>query len=406
MRDFRALVREQLAPLALAPQREHKIVEEWSAQLAEIYDGLRADGLSDDDAWRALQRQLPDWAELGDDLLDAEPVAARLASRSRAPMARRTLRALVTSVREQLTAGLLRDLHAGVRLLTREFGFSATVILTLAICLGANAAIFAVVNAVLLRPLPVPQPEQIVGIGDVYPTITPNDILANDAPSYFDRQEALSSTLDEQAMFTFWYDTLPIDGIPQELRGMRATPSLFRVLRVAPALGRTFTDDEGETGDGRRIILSYSLWQTLYAGDPAVVGKTLRLGWTGEPYTIVGVMPRELSLFDRFDDGHAGRVHGRRSVLDPADLHARAEIRQAAAPAMASSTSGGSGRAPRWNKCRHSSTRSVLATPSGSRSFATTSSGCIPRPRGSRKRSPAVCGERCICSGPAPGSCC
>ena len=306
MRDFRALVREQLAPLALAPQREHKIVEEWSAQLAEIYDGLRADGLSDDDAWRALQRQLPEWAELGDDLLDAEPIAARLASRSRAPVARRTLWALVTSVREQLTAGLLRDLYAGVRLLTREFGFSATVILTLAICLGANAAIFAVVNTVLLRPLPVPQPEQIVGIGDVYPTITPNDILANDAPSYFDRQEALSSTLDEQAMFTFWYDTLPIDGIPQELRGMRATPSLFRVLRVAPALGRTFTDDEGETGDGRRIILSYSLWQTLYAGDQAVVGKTLRLGWTGEPYTIVGVMPRELSLFDRFDDGHAG----------------------------------------------------------------------------------------------------
>ena len=188
-----------------------------------IYDGLRADGLSDDDAWRALQRQLPEWAELGDNLLDAEPIAARLASRSRAPVARRTLRALVTSVREQLTAGLLRDLYAGVRLLTREFGFSATVILTLAICLGANAAIFAVVNAVLLRPLPVPQPEQIIGIGDVYPTITPNDILANDAPSYFDRQEALSSTLDEQAMFTFLSDTLPIDGIPQELRGMRAT---------------------------------------------------------------------------------------------------------------------------------------------------------------------------------------
>ena len=107
-------------------------------------------------------------------------------------------------------------------------------------------------------------------------------------------------------MFTFWFDTLPIDGVPQELRGMRATPSLFRVLRVAPALGRTFTDDEGETGDGRRIILSYALWQTLYAGDPAVLGRALRLGWTGEPYTIVGVMPRELSLFDRFDDGHAG----------------------------------------------------------------------------------------------------
>ena len=79
----------------------------------------------------------------------------------------------------------------------------------------------------LLRPLPAPESDRIVGIGDVYPTITPNDILANDVPSYFDRLKELT-TLDEQGMFTFWFDTLTIDGLPQEVRGMRVTPSLFR----------------------------------------------------------------------------------------------------------------------------------------------------------------------------------
>jgi predicted permease len=165
--------------------------------------------------------------------------------------------------------------------------------------------VFTVVNAVLLRPLPVPHPEQIVGIGDVYPTITPNDILANDVPSYFDRRASLT-TLAEQAMFAFWFDTLPIDGAPQELRGMRATPSLFRVLQVEPALGRTFTEAEGESGDGQQIILSHALWQTLYGGDPAAVGRDVRLGWTGKRYTIVGVMPRDFTFFDRGYDGHAG----------------------------------------------------------------------------------------------------
>jgi predicted permease len=157
---------------------------------------------------------------------------------------------------------------------------------------------------VLLRPLPVAESDRLVGMGDVYPTVTPNDILANDVPSYFDRLRALT-TLEEQALFTYWFDTLPIDGVPQEIRGMRVTPSLFRVLRVAPALGRAFTDAEGEIGNERKIVLSDGLWRRLYGGDPAVLGQSLRLAWTGNPYTIVGVMPPGFSFFDQGYDGHA-----------------------------------------------------------------------------------------------------
>jgi predicted permease len=302
MRDFKALVREQVAPLHLPPEREDKIVREWAAQLAEIHGALLAGGASDNEAWRELIGQLPDWHDLAADLLDREPAVMRVTSSRPAPVAAR-LRRLLAATREHLTSGLLGDVQTGLRLLVKDRGFNGTVVLTLAICLGAHAAIFTVVNTVLLRPLPIAEADRLVGLGDVYPTITPNDILSNDVPSYFDRLEALT-TLSDQAMFTLWFDTLPIDGSPRELRGMRVTPSLFRLLRVSPALGRTFTDEEGETGAGRPIVLSHALWQTLFGGDAGVLGRSVRLGWTGERHTIVGVMPREFSFFDRGYDGH------------------------------------------------------------------------------------------------------
>lgn len=305
MPDFKAFVQQHVASLALPPDRERKIVEEWAAQLEDAYDALRADGRSDDEAWNELQRDVPDWTALGVELLDTEPTILRLANRDRGSRAARTARAAIVAIREALATGLAGDVRSGIRGLVKERGFSAAIILTLAICLGANAAVFTVVHAVLLRPLPVPDPDRLVGMGDVYPTITPNDILSNDAPSYFDRLEALT-TLEAQALFTYWFDTVTIDGVPEELRGMRVTPSLFRVLRVAPAHGRAFTEAEAEIGAEHKVILSHGLWQRLYGGDPAAVGQPLRLGWTGQLYTIVGIMPRGFTFFDQGYDGHAG----------------------------------------------------------------------------------------------------
>jgi putative ABC transport system permease protein len=304
MRDFRGFVHEHLSSLALPRRRELTIVEELAAQLEDSYESLIANGLSDEEAWNELQRRMPDWKTLGDELLEAEPVIVRLAQPERGPFAGATKRTLVSWLRSLLAMGLARDLQTSVRLLIKHRGFTATTILTLAICLGANAAVFTVVYSVLLRPLPVPDSDRIVAMGDVYPTITPNDILSNTAPSYFDRLKAIT-TLEEQAMFALWFDTLAIDGISEEIRGMRATPSLFRVLQVDPALGRAFTDDEGKIGAEQKIILSDGLWQRLYGGDPTAIGRDLRLGWTGQRYTIVGVMPRGFSFFDLGNDGHA-----------------------------------------------------------------------------------------------------
>jgi predicted permease len=288
MPDFKAFVRDHIQRLELPRRRELQIVEELAAQLEDAYDALRARGLPEDEAWRELQRGLPDWNTFAADVLDAEPVIVRAAQRER-------LRPL---------QGLIGDLRAAVRLLRANPGFSATTILTLAICLGANIAVFTVVYAVLLRPLPVPDADRLVVFGDVYPTVTPNDIVSNTVPSYFDRLEAITA-LESQAMFTYWFDTFAIDGVAQEVRGMRATPSLFRVLRVQPSLGRAFVDADAVPGAERKIILSHGLWQTLTGGDPSAVGKDVRLGWTGLPYTIVGVMPEGFSFFEMGSDGHA-----------------------------------------------------------------------------------------------------
>ena len=304
MRDVKAFVRGHLSSLSLPPHRESKIVEELAAQIEESYEGLVADGRSDEEAWAELQRQLPDWSAVRRELLDAETPIVRLASAHPGRFEGDGKPTVVSRLRDALSVGLVRDLQSSVRLLFKNRGFTATTVLTLAICLGANAAIFTVVYAVLLRPLPVPDADRIVAMGDVYPTITPNDILSNTAPSYFDRLQAITA-LESQAMFALWFDTLTIDGVSEEIRGMRATPSLFRLLQVPPALGRAFTDGEGETGAEQKIILSDGLWQRLYGGDPAVVGRDLRLGWTGQRYTIVGVMPRGFSFFDIGNDGHA-----------------------------------------------------------------------------------------------------
>ena len=307
MRDFNAFVREQLAGVALPDRHEQKIVEELAAQLEDTYDALIADGRSDEEAWTELRRGMPDWKTVGAELLESEPVIVRLAQPGPAGRVASMRRALGFALRELAGGGWARDLRSSLRLFLKDRAFTATAVLTLAVCLGANAAIFAIVYSVLLRPLPVPDSDRIVAMGDVYPTISPDDILSNTAPSYFDRLEAISA-LEEQALFSSWFDTIVIDGVAEELHGIRATPSLFRVLRVHPALGRAFTEADGRTGAEHKIILSHGLWQRLYGGDRAVIGRDLRLGWTGQRYTIVGVMPRGFSFFDRGNDGHAQRA--------------------------------------------------------------------------------------------------
>ena len=190
---------------------------------------------------------------------------------------------------------MLHDLRYAARLLLKDRGFTITAILTLAICIGANAAIFAVVNSVVLRPLPVPEADRLVFIYNSYPRAGV-ERASTGVPDYYDRLRE-TDAFEELALFQGRGVTLGGEGAdPQRVSGMAVRPSLFRMLRAAPVRGRVFTEAEGEPGEDRKVILSHALWQEQFGGRDAAIGSMMRIN--GVPHAVVGVLPASFQFMD------------------------------------------------------------------------------------------------------------
>ena len=189
---------------------------------------------------------------------------------------------------------MLQDMRFGLRLLWKDRGFAGTAILTLALCIGANAAIFAVVNSVLLQPLPVAQAGQLVHMFNAYPAagVTGG---STGVPDYYDRLRD-TTVFQEQALYNTRGVTLGGNGEPQRIVSMLATPSLLRLLQARPIRGRLFTEEDGETGKTGKAILTYASWQQWFGGQDGAIGRDLRIN--GEPYAVVGVLPKEFGFLD------------------------------------------------------------------------------------------------------------
>jgi predicted permease len=183
-----------------------------------------------------------------------------------------------------------QDLRYGLRLIRTNARYSAVVVATLAICIGANTAVFSAVQTVLLRPLPLPDADQIVLMENRYPKAGASDTGWSSGPDYYDRMRYVS-TLQDQALFGTAPLTFEGGEAPERIIGMRVTPSWFRLLRTAPALGRAFAENEGEIGNEYKVVLSHGLWQEGFGGDNKIIGREIRL--SGRPYTVIGVMPRD-----------------------------------------------------------------------------------------------------------------
>jgi len=183
---------------------------------------------------------------------------------------------------------LIQEIRFGSRLLWKDRGFSATAILTLAICIGANVAIFAVVNAVLLQPLPVAHAEQLVYMYNAYPGA---GVVGGSTgvPDYYDRRRE-TDVFKEQALYNTRGVTLGNQGDPQRIVSMAATPSLLRLLEVQPIRGRIFSEEDGEIGKTHKAVLTYASWQQWFGGREDAVGRDVRIN--GEPYTVVGILPQ------------------------------------------------------------------------------------------------------------------
>lgn len=181
---------------------------------------------------------------------------------------------------------LIRDLRYAARTLGKSPGFAAVAVITLALGIGANTAVFSLVNAVLLRPLPYDDPGKLVLVWESAPFFGLKDSPVAPA-NYFD-WKARSRSFEEMGALEDRSYRLTGEGSPEVVEGAVVTPEVFRALRTRPALGRIFRDDENRVGAPKVVVISDSFWRRRYDADPGVIGRTLTLN--DEKHTIVGVL--------------------------------------------------------------------------------------------------------------------
>jgi len=274
MPDWKAEVRKRLSGLQLAPARENAIVEEVAQHLDEHYAELLAGGMSEADAYRHVRAELHDGGLLTHGLQRVER------STNPEPIV------LGTNRRTNMIADLWQDLRFGARMLLKQPGFTLIAVLTLALGIGANTAIFSIVNAVLLRPFPYKEPERLVMLrerGSVGGGFSPS------YPNFVDWRaqntvcSSMSAVLQNES-FNFTGA-----GEPERLQGRRVSAEFFSTLGVKPHVGRDFLPEEDQPGATPAAILSYGLWQRRFGNDPSLIGKQLTLNQ--QSYTVVGVTP-------------------------------------------------------------------------------------------------------------------
>jgi putative ABC transport system permease protein len=181
--------------------------------------------------------------------------------------------------------GLARDLRLAARSLLHSPGFTLLVVATLTLGIGANTAIFALVNETLLRPLPFHEPDRLVFVWDR----SPDGASSPMSPPAWKALATRTDVFESVSGSTDAMYNLTGVGEPESIVGYRFGPAVFGTLGVSPALGRVFTADENRPGGEHVVVLSHRLWQRKFGGDPSVVGRSVTL--SGHPYTIVGVMP-------------------------------------------------------------------------------------------------------------------
>src|SRR5499425_1818189 len=273
MPDWKPEIRRRLARLQLAPTRENAIVEELAQHLDESYAELLACGMSEAEAQRQALTDLNE-----NDLLARE---LRRAERRLAPEPI----VLGSNRRTKMIADLWQDLRYGSRMLLRQPVFTLIAVLTLGLGIGANTAIFSVVNAALLRAFPYGDSDRLVIVWEKW---LQNEHNVISPANFFDWQEQ-QSVFAGLAAFNDTRNSLSGDGAPEEIAGQLATDNLFSVLGVNALLGRTFTPEDSKPGQNTVVVLSYGLWQRRFGADPNAIGRKVILN--AVDHTVIGVMP-------------------------------------------------------------------------------------------------------------------
>jgi putative ABC transport system permease protein len=279
MPDFKDEIRKRLEGLSLSPARENEIVEELSQHLEDQYEQVLSDGATEEVARESVLTELSQTDVLAASLKRVE----RRVPQNSIQMG--------TERKTNMFADLSQDARYGARMLLKNPGFTLIAVLALALGIGANSAIFSVVNGLLLRPLPYKNPNQLVVIWENathlgFPKNTPS-------PANFLDWQKQATVFDGMGAFAERTFNLTGVGEPERLEGRRVSANLFALLGVQPILGRSFVQEDDKPGT-KVALLNESLWKRRFGSDPAVIGRSLALN--GESYTVVGVLPNSVRL--------------------------------------------------------------------------------------------------------------
>jgi putative ABC transport system permease protein len=187
---------------------------------------------------------------------------------------------------------VLQDLRYAVRMCARTPAFTGVAVLALAIGIGANTAIFTIVNAVLIERLPFRDPNRLVVVWEESVRRPGRRNVVS--PANYLQWQQRNDVFEQMASFYEWRANLTGEASPEEIAAQDVTPNFFSTLGVSPILGRSFLPDEGPDGRNRVVILSYGLWQRRFGSDPGVIGRTIQLNTRA--FTIIGVMPPDVRL--------------------------------------------------------------------------------------------------------------
>jgi putative ABC transport system permease protein len=191
-------------------------------------------------------------------------------------------------------ATLLQDLRYALRVMRKNPGFTAAAVMTLALGIGINTAMFSILNQVLLRPLPFPAPEQLV---QIWETNSARGALQGPVSPYnLVDWRSQSHTLDQIAAYDYTSFALTGRPVPERMGGVRVTANFFDAIKVSPFMGRAFLPQEDEPGKAGVVIVSYGTWKRRFASDPEIIGKAITLN--GDPFTVIGVLPQGFSFPD------------------------------------------------------------------------------------------------------------
>ncbi len=288
MPDWKRYLREHVHLPVMRKHRDERALQEMADHLEDLYREARSRGLSEEDAEALVLRWIGDPERAADELMGAEP------ERFRAHLDRwfeRREEELASGGRSRSALGdAVRDLHVGLRGLARRPLFTGVVILVLALGIGATSAIFTLVDAIVLTPLPFDDADRLVSVHHLAPGSGIAD--AGQCAAWHFTYEDESRVFDALGMYAGDNASVTGTGDPEAVPVLQVTHGVFDAIRLTPALGRIFTAADDDPDAPATVMLGYGYWETRYGGNPDVIGRTLQVD--GVAREIIGVAPLEV----------------------------------------------------------------------------------------------------------------